>query len=75
MLKFLYVARISNFYTFLVDFSHDFKHVVLFLLDELLSLPFMVKKLEMSSFQPNLNRRNIPPITPDMFQTVHKGVI
>jgi hypothetical protein len=75
MLKFLHIARISNFCTFLVDFGRDFKHVVLFLLNELLTLPFMVRKLEMSSFQPNLNRKKIPPITLDIFQTVHEDVI
>jgi hypothetical protein len=50
MLKFLHVARISNFHTFLVDFSHDFKQGVLSCLDELLDLPCMVKRLEMSNF-------------------------
>jgi hypothetical protein len=38
MLKFFHVARISNFYIFLADLSFDFKHVILFCLDELLDL-------------------------------------
>jgi hypothetical protein len=50
MLKFLHVSRISNFYTFLADFNSDFKHVALSRMDELLGLPYMVGKLEMSSF-------------------------
>jgi hypothetical protein len=36
--------------TFFVDFSPDFKHVILSCMDELLSLPYMVEKLEMFSF-------------------------
>ena len=38
MLKFLHEARISNFRIFLADLSPDFKHVVLFHLNELLGL-------------------------------------
>jgi hypothetical protein len=61
MLKFLHVAWIINFRTFLIYFNLDFKHI-LFRLDELLGLPYMVGKLEMSSFQLNLNSNNIPPV-------------
>jgi len=75
MLKFLHIAWISNFRTFLIDFGHDFKHVVLSHVDELLALPYKVGKLEMSSFYPNLNRSKIPPIALDMFQTVHKSLV
>ena len=75
MLKFLHVARISNFHTFLVDFSHDFKQVVLSCLDELLDLPCMVRRLEMSSFQHNLNRNKLPPVDPDMSHTVHECLV
>jgi hypothetical protein len=53
MLKFLHVARISNF-TFLVDFSLNFKkHVILSHLDVLLGLPYMIENIDMSSFYPN----------------------
>lgn len=72
MLKFLHVARISNFHTFLVDFNLDFKHVIVSCLDELLDLPYIVEKNDMSSFQPNLNHNKISPIAPDMSQTIHK---
>jgi len=66
MLKFLHEARISNFRIFLADLSPDFKHVVLFHLNELLGLQYMVGKLHMSSFQPNFNRRKILPVALDM---------
>jgi len=49
MLKFLHVARISNFRTFLTDFIIDFKHIVLFLINELMGLQYMVGNLEMSN--------------------------
>jgi hypothetical protein len=42
MLKFLDIARISNFCTFLTDSSSDFKHVILSCLNELLDLPYIV---------------------------------
>jgi hypothetical protein len=50
-----YVARISNFRTFLQIFIPDLKHVILSPLDELLGLLYLVGKLEMSNFQTNLN--------------------
>jgi hypothetical protein len=50
MLKFLHVARISNFCIFFTDLSPDFKHIVLSYLDELLNLRYVVEKLQMSSF-------------------------
>jgi hypothetical protein len=60
------VAWIFDFRIFLADFSLDFKHFVLPRLDELLGLPYMVGNIEMSSFQPNLNRSKIPPVASDM---------
>ena len=69
MLKFLYVARISNFFPFLQIFSSDIKHFVLSYLDELLSLPYMVGKLEMSNFQPNFNHGKISPTSPDVLNS------
>jgi hypothetical protein len=45
MLKFLHIARISNFRTFLTDFGPDFKHVVLCHVDELLALPYKLESL------------------------------
>jgi hypothetical protein len=66
MPKFLHVARISNFLTFLADFNLDLKHVVHSFLDELLSISYMVGKLEIFSFQPNLNHNKIPPIALNM---------
>jgi hypothetical protein len=71
MLKFLHVSRISNFYIFLADFSSNFKHVVLSHMDELLGLLYMVGKLEMSSFQPNLSGRKMSHVAPNMSQIVH----
>ena len=75
MLKFLYVVWISNFCIILTDLSHDFKHVVLFRLDESLSLQYTVQKFHMPSFYPNFNRRNIPPVALDMSQTVHESLV
>jgi len=71
MLKFFHVSRISNFYTFLADFNSDFKHVALSRMDELLGLSYMVGKLEMSSFQPNLSGRKMSHVAPNMSQIVH----
>jgi hypothetical protein len=76
MLKFLHVAWIFNFCIFLTDLSHDFKHVVLSRLDELLGLlRYIVGKFQMSSFYPNFNRSQIPPVALDMSQTVHGGLV
>jgi hypothetical protein len=75
MLKFLLVAQNSNFLSFLTDFSNDFKHVVHSRLNELLNLPLMVEKLEMSNFQSNLNHIKIQHVTSDMYQIVHKCLI
>ena len=35
-------------------------------MDELLGLPYIIEKLVMYSFQPNLNLSEIPHVTPDM---------
>jgi hypothetical protein len=55
----------------LANFKFDFKHVVFFFMDELMSLPYMDEKLEMSSFQPKFNCSKIPSISLDMVQRVH----
>jgi len=60
MLKFFHVARIFNFCILLVDFSPNFKHVILSHLDELLNLTYMVGNHNMYGFHPNLNQRKIP---------------
>jgi hypothetical protein len=76
MLKLLNVTRISHFCTLMADFSSNFKPInILSYLDELLSLQYMVRKLEMSSFHHNLNRIKSPPVALDMSQTVHEGLI
>jgi len=75
MLKFFYVAWISNFHKFLANFSPDLKHIILSLLDELLSLPCMVVKLDIYSFHPNLNQSKISHVVPDMSQTIHGGLV
>ena len=75
MLKFFYVAWIFNFCIFLVDLSYDFKHVVLSYLDELLGLWYIVEKFQMSNFYPNFNRSKISPVTLDISQTVHDGLV
>jgi hypothetical protein len=75
MLKFLYTARIFNFSTFMTNFSLYFKHVVLFYLDKLLGLSYMVGNIEISSLYPNLNHNTIPPIVADMFQTVRERLV
>jgi hypothetical protein len=53
MLNFFYVIRIFNFRIFLANLSPDFKHVILSRLDKLLDLQYIVRKLEISSLQPN----------------------
>jgi hypothetical protein len=75
MLKFLHEARISNFCIFLADLSPDFKHVILFHLDKLLGLRYMIGKLQISSSHPNFNRSKISSVTPDMSQIVHGGLV
>jgi len=75
MLKFFHVTWISNFHIFLTDLSPDFKHVILSRLNELLNLQYMVRNLQMFSFHPNFNRGKIPPVAPDIFQTVHEGLV
>jgi hypothetical protein len=75
MLKFLHVARISNFHIFLADLSHDFKHIIFSCQDELLGLRYMVGKLQMSSFQNNFKRNKVLPVAPDMSQTVHESLV
>jgi hypothetical protein len=75
MLKFLYIARISNFRTFMTNFSFYFKHVILSHLDKLLGLSYMIGNIEISSFYPNLNHNTIPPIVANMFQTVHERLV
>jgi len=55
----------SPIFALLQIFIYDFKHLVLSRLDELLGVPYMVRKLEISSFQTNLNRRQIPPLAPN----------
>jgi hypothetical protein len=75
MLKFIHVARISNFHTFLTNFSTNFKHIVLSRLDKLLVLQYMVENLEMYSFQTNLNCSKISLVALDMSQTVHEGLV
>ena len=59
----------------LVDFLPKFKHVILSILDVLLDLPYMDEKLEMSSFQPNLNRSKILYVASYMVHRVHGGPI
>jgi hypothetical protein len=75
MLKFFFVTQIFNFCISLADFSSDFKHVILFYLDELLGLPYMIGKLKMFNFHYNLNHMKIPPINPNISQTVYKGLV
>jgi hypothetical protein len=58
-----------------MSFSHDFKHVFLSRLDKLLGLQYIVGKFQMSSLCPNFNRSKIPPVTLDMSQTVHEGLV
>jgi hypothetical protein len=75
MQKIIHVVRISNFRIFLVDFSPDFKHIVLSRLDELSGLSYMIGKFEISSSQPNMNNNKISPVYPDMSQIVHGSLV
>jgi len=50
----------------LANFKFDFKHVVLFFMDELMGLSYMDEKLEMSSLQPKFNCSKIPSISLEM---------
>jgi hypothetical protein len=67
MLKFLHEARISDFTHSWHIFSPDFKYIILFCLDKLLGLPYIVENLEMFSFHHNLNGNKISHVAPDMF--------
>jgi len=58
-----------------MSFSPDFKHVVLFHLDELLGLRYIVGKFQMYSFYPNFNRSKILPATLNMSQILHEGIV
>jgi hypothetical protein len=83
MLKLIHVTWIFNFCILLADsllisnmsFSSDFKHVVLFHLDELLSLRYIVRKFQISSFYLNFNRSTILPIALDISQTVQEDIV
>jgi hypothetical protein len=75
MLKFLHVTWISNFRIFLINLSPDFKHVILSHLNKLLNLQYMVRNLQMFSFHHNFIRGKIPPVAPDISQTVHEGLV
>ena len=75
MLKFFHVARNSNFCIFLADLNPDFKHVVLSCLDKLLGLRYIIRKLQMSSFQPNFNCNKILLVALDMSQIVHEDLV
>jgi len=83
MLKLIHVTWIFNFCILLADsllisnmsFSFDFKHVVLFHLDELLSLRYIVRKFQISSFYLNFNRSTILPIALDISQTVQEDIV
>jgi hypothetical protein len=66
MLKFLYIARIFNSCTFLASLSANFKHVILYHINDVLDLKYMVGNNEMSSFHPNLNLRKTSLVAPNM---------
>ena len=75
MLEFLHVTQISNFCIILPNLNPDFKHVIFSCFDELPDLRYMIGKLEVSSFHLNFNRSKIPPIDPDISQTVHEYLV
>jgi hypothetical protein len=59
----------------LEEFKPDFTDVVLFDLDELLSLVYMYGKLEIFCFHPNLNYNKILFIASNMVQSVHEDQV
>ena len=44
-------------------------------MDELVGLPYMVGKSEMSSFYPSKNHNKISLVASDMTKIVHKGIV
>ena len=64
---FLYFSHISGRILF------DFKYVVLFCLNELVSLPHITRKVQMSTFQPNWNISRIPFVDLNIVQTNDGG--
>ena len=58
-----------------VDFIYDFKDVVLSHMDELLSLLYMDRKLQMFNFHHNLSYNKIPYIMLHMVQRLHGGLV
>jgi len=66
MLKFLYIARILNSCTFLASLNVNFKHVILYRMNDVLDLKYMVGNNEMSIFHPNLNLRKTSLVAPNM---------
>jgi len=67
--------------TIFLHFSHirnrilfDFKHVFLSRPDELVSLPHITRKVQMSTFQPNWNISGIPFVDLNIVQTVDEGL-
>jgi len=60
-------------YHTLIIFSRlNFKHIVFSFLDKLVGLPYIVRKIQMSSFQPNWNRIQTSLVTPYMTLKVNK---
>ena len=58
----------------MVNFSHNFKHIVLSCPDELASLPYITKKVLIHTFQPKYNVSKIPFVDKDTIQIVYKGL-
>jgi len=56
-----------------VGSGSNFNHIVLSYLDELVGLSYIIRKVNMSSFQPHWNRIQNPPAASDMTQQVDKG--
>jgi len=71
----MYPESLIFAYFFLWIFNLNFKHIVLSHLNALMGTPYMVGKIKMSSFHPNLNRRRESLVAPDMSQTVRKGLV
>ena len=59
----------------LIDLKYGFKYIILSFLNELLSISYMNKKLEKSSFHLSLNHNKISYVASDINQIVYKYLI
>jgi hypothetical protein len=69
----LATQSLFHFCTLVAGSRSNFNHIILSHLDELVGLPYIIRKVNMSSFHPNWNFIQNPPAALDMIQHVDKG--